>query len=395
MNARRTGTIALALVAGLMASCGAGRDGESGHQVVSRSFEGSGALLVTLVREAPDQPTVMAADARGVVVSGRRGAAISYTADGHEQWRIDPGVDAGSRVDPVALDADFVVVPVFDLPTGSGVLALERSTGRTRWEAPVAQPKAVAIGSTADGSKVVGVVERSGTVTVLRADDGAIITQITLGFGHLIGAPHLWIRDGRIVVAWAHRDAAEIRVLDERTGEIEWAWSAPGLGAAPALDRDRLIVVENTVVEPEVVRAEIRALDLATGAMQWSRPVRGGFLPTIPVAISGGRAVVVDLEGRFTAVDARTGELLWHRRTRLVQLEAEPLLTPTVAAMTTYGTGLVTVSARTGAPIRNDDPGPVQTVVTIEDSTTAADGSILLLVRRPEGEGEIWWLRGP
>lgn len=391
MNARRTGAIALALVSGLMASCGAGRGGEAG-QAVSRSFDGSGDLSVTLVREAPDQPTVMTADARGVVVFGRRGAAISYAADGREQWRIDPGVDAGSRVDPVALDADFVVVPVFDLPTGSGVLALERSTGRTRWEAPVAEPKAVAIGAMADGSKVVGVVERSGIVTVLQADDGAIITQITLGFGRLIGAPHLWIRDGRIVVAWAQRDAAEIRVLDGRTGEIQWAWSAPGLGAAPALDLDRLIVVENTVVEREVVRAEIRALDLATGAVLWSRPVRGGFLPTISVAISGGRAVVVDLDGRFTAVDARTGELVWHRRTRLVQLEAEPLLTPAVAAVTTYGTGLVAVSARTGAPIRNDNPGPVQTVVTIEDSTAAA-GSLLLLVRHRAGEGEIWWLR--
>ena len=102
--------------------------------------------------------------------------------------------------------------------------------------------------------------------------------------------------------------------------------------------------------------------------------------------------MVVDLDGRFTALDARIGKVRWQRATRMTQIEAAPLLTDAVAAMATYGTGLVALSAKTGDRIRNEVPGPVQTTVTIEGST-AADDAILLLVRHPAGEGEIWWLR--
>ncbi|HUV09571.1 MAG TPA: PQQ-binding-like beta-propeller repeat protein [Acidimicrobiia bacterium] len=384
--------VALAMVSGLATPSTVLASGAARHPSTWQPRAGVTELAVALVREAPDEPTAIAADSDGVVVVGRSGAAFAYAPDGREQWRIDPEGDVGSRLHPIALGEGLVVVPVFDPPVGSGVLALERSTGRTRWEVSVAEPRSVAVGPAPDGSTVVAVVERSGAVTLLRADDGTAVTQVPLGFGHLLGVPHVWVRDGRVIVAWAHDDAAEIRVLDGGTGEIHWAWSGPGLGAAPAVGHDRLILVENTEIDGDVVHAEARGLDLATGAVQWSTPVDGAFLPTAPVALSGGRALVVDLDGMLIALDARTGQVRWRRATRLVQIEAAPLLTRSVAAMTTYGTGLVALSARTGMPIRNQVPGPVQTVVTIEDSTAAA-GSLLLLVRHRAGEGEIWWLR--
>ncbi len=390
MSARGAFTAALAVSCGLMVSCGAG---ETDSPVAGTGWRATtDELGLAQVREAPDQPTVIGADGSGVVVFGRRGAAIAFDASGREQWRIDPGDDVGSRVDPIAMSADLIVVPVLDLSRGSGVLALERSTGRTRWQVPVPDPEAVAVGSAVDGSDLVAVVERSGTVTILRADDGTVVVQVDLGFGHLLGQPRVWIRSGRVVVSWAHDNGAEVRALDGGTGAIQWAWSGPGLGAAPAVGRDQIVVVENLEIDGHFGHAVVSSLDLASGDAQWSTPVDGAFLPTTPVALSGRDAVVVDLDGRFTALDARTGKVRWQRATRMTQIEAAPLLTDAVAAMATYGTGLVALSAKTGDRIRNEVPGPVQTTVSIEDSA-AADGAILLLVRRPAGEGEVWWLR--
>lgn len=388
---RRAVVPALVLTSGLLTSCGTARDAEAGHPVASRSSAGE--LAVRLAREAPDQPTQISADAHGVVVFGRRGAAIAYDDDGREEWRIDPGEEAGSRIDPIALSAELVVTPVLDRTHGSGLLALERSTGRTRWQAPIADPEAVAVGSVADGSDVVVVVEGSGMVTILGASDGARLVQVALGFGDLLDTPHAWIRGGRVIVGWAADNMSEVRVLEAATGAPVWSWTGPGLGTVPAVGADGVFLVENVEVDGDVVHAAVRRLDLATGAAVWSTPVDGPFVPLTPVALEEDRVVVVDVDGTLRAYDARTGTEQWHRATRLVQLEAQPLLTRRVAAMTTYGTGLVALSARTGVPIRNDVPGPVQTVVTIEGSATAPDGSILLMVRRPAGEGEVWWLR--
>lgn len=349
-------------------------------------------LVVEAVREAPDEPTAIAADARGVVVVGREGVAISYAPDGRERWRFDRGADAGSTIVPIALDAHLVVLPVFDPPASSSVLLLDRSTGATRWEVAIADPRAVAVGTGLDGSGLVAVVDRAGVVTLLAADDGTTLVQVGLGFGRLLSEPRVWVRSGRVVVGWAHGDAAELRVLDGGTGAILWAWSSPGLGAAPAVDRDQVVVVENTEIDGDVVHAAVRGLDLASGVRRWSTPVDGAFLPTTAVALAGRHAVVVDLDGRFTALDTRHGRIRWQRASRVTQIEAAPVLTPAVAAMTTHGTGLVALSAKTGDQIRNEIPGRVQTSVAIEGSA-AAGSAVLLLVRRPAGEGEVWWLR--
>ncbi len=384
--------LAIALAAGLTTACATGPSPGADDPRGSGRRSDPRALEVVAARAAPDEPTAIAADARGVVVVGRDGTAIAYAPDGVERWRVERAAGEGSTIVPVALDAELVVVPVFDPPVDSRVRLVERLTGATRWEVPVADPRAVAVGRASDGSGLVAVVDRAGVVTLLAADDGAAGVRVELGFGRLLAEPRVWIRSGRVVVGWATGDAAEVRVLDASTGTIEWTWSSPGLGAAPAVGRDQVLVVENTAIDGDVVHARVQGLDLASGAPRWSTPVDGGFLPTTPVALSGGHIVVVDLKGRFTALDVRTGRIRWQRATGIAQIEAMPLLTSSVAAVTTFGTGLVGLSAKTGERISNQVPGSVQTVVTIEGSS-AADGAILLLVRRPEGEGEVWWLR--
>jgi len=384
--------LVITVATGLASACapesplGAGDGRASGRRSDPRALE------VVAARAAPDEPTAIAADVRGVVVVGRDGSAISYAPDGVERWSVDAASGGGSTIVPIALDARFVIVPVFDPPDGSRVRLVERPTGAIRWEVPVADPRAVAVGTASDGSGLVAVVDRVGTVTLLEADDGAVRVAVELGFGRLLAEPRVWIRSGRVVVAWATGDASEVRVLDASSGAVQWVWSNAGLGAAPAVGRDRVLVAENTEIDGDVVHGAVRSLDLASGVERWSTPIDGGFLPMTSVALAGGHAVVLDFTGRFTGVDVRTGRIRWVRATGVRQFEAAPLLTRSVVATTTYGTGLVALSARTGARIRNEVPGSVQTVVTIEGSI-AAEGAILLLVRRPEGEGEVWWLR--
>lgn len=394
MRVQRRWPLALVITvaAGLASACATEAPLDSGEARAGGRRSGPRSLEVVAARAAPDEPTALAADARGVVVVGRDGSAIAYAPDGVERWKVDGASDVGSTIVPIAMDADLVVVPVFDPPVDSRVRLVERSTGATRWEAPVADPRAVGVGAQSDGAGIVAVVDRAGRVTLLEGDDGAVRVQVELGFGRLLAEPRVWVRPGRIVVFWATGDAAEVRVLDASSGAIQWAWSSAGLGAAPEVGRDQVLVVENTEIDGDVVHGAVRGLDLASGAERWSTPIDGGFLPMTPIARAGHRAVILDFTGRFTAFDVRTGRIRWVRGSRVRQIEATPLLTGAVVATTTYGTGLVALSAATGERIENEVPGVVQTAVTIEDSI-AADGAILLLVRRSKGEGELWWLR--
>ena len=354
------------------------------------------------VTEASPEPESLVADARGAVAFGRRGEGSAYDRRGNEQWRVNVAGPTGRTVESVGLGVGLVVVPVSEEAGGSRIVALDRSSGAERWTVPFTDVRAVAAGSTvagatpaestAAGSGVVAVVTATGVVSLLAATDGTLLASESLAVGALPYVPQVYVEAGVVIVAWTDDGGSRLRAIDASTGATLWGWTGALLGSAPGFTDDALIVVENTEIDGDRVHAVARRLDLASGVEQWARPVDGVFLPSTPVAVSGNLAVLVDAYGTLTGLDVGAGSLRWRRTTDLTQYEATPWIVGDVVAMTTNGTGLITLAAGTGIPVPNDLPAPVQTTVSIEGSAASA-GSLLLLVRRPAGEGELWWLR--
>lgn len=397
MSGHRGARVAIALLATALAACSAGSPGASPDR---RGDTGAGArpsssrIEPWLTRDATADPQTIAADDEGVVALGRRGDVIAYDAAGDMTWRLDAGPDTTTTRDPIALGEGIVLVLVHDTVAGTGVRALDRADGRVRWEVASPDPRAAAVGRSPGGPVVVAVVAGSGTLSLLDAADGSTRASVPLGFDDLSFEPSVQIHGGVVVVSWLHDGISELRAADLATGTTSWTRSNALLSARPAIADDLVVVVENTRIERDVFEAEVRGLDLVTGAEVWSTPVAGPFVPTLRVAVADDLAAFVDVRGRVTAIDPGTGSVRWVRATKRLQLEATPWIVRGVVAMTTYGTGLVAVAAHDGGSVDNEVPGPVQTAMTIEDST-AAGGSLLLLVRRPAGEGEIWWLGPP
>lgn len=397
MIGRRGARVAIALLVTALAACSAdtspgaspGRRGDAGIGTRSRSSR----IEPWLTRDATADPQTIAADDEGVVALGRRGDVIAYDSAGDMTWRLDAGPDTTTTRDPIALGEEIVLVLVHDTVAGTGVRALDRADGRVRWEVASPDPRAAAVGRSPGGPVVVAVVGGSGALSLLDAADGSTRALVPLGFEDLSFDPSVEIDGGVIVVSWLHDGISELRAVDLATGTTSWTLSNALLSARPAIADGLVLVVENTRIERDVFEAAVRGLELASGAEAWSTPVAGPFVPTLRVAVSDDLAAFVDVRGRVTAIEPRTGSVRWVRATRRRQLEASPWIVRDVVAMTTYGTGLVAIAADDGRSVDNEVPGPVQTAMTIEDST-AAGGSLLLLVRRPAGEGEIWWL-GP
>lgn len=396
MIGHRGTRVATALLITVLAACSI--DTSPGAWADRRDGAGSGDRASSsriepwLTRDATADPQTIAADDEGVVALGRRGDVIAYDSSGEEEWRLDAGPDTTTTRDPIALGEGIVLVLVHDAVAGTGVRALDRTGGRVRWEVASPDPRAAAVGRSPGGPVVVAVVAGSGTLSLLDAADGSTRASVPLGFEGLSFTPSVEIDGGVVVVSWLHDGIAELRAVDLSTGTTLWTRSNPLLSAQPAIADDLVLVVENTTIERDVFEAAVRGLELATGTEVWSTPVPGPFLPMLRVAASDDLAVFVDMRGRVTAIDPGTGSLRWVRATKRRQLEAALWIVGEVVVMTTYGTGLVAVAAADGQPVDNETPGPVQTAMTIEDSS-AAGGSLLLLVRRPAGEGEIWWLK--
>src|SRR4051794_30446757 len=97
----------------------------------------------------------------------------------------------------------------------------------------------------------------------------------------------------------------------------------PALGVLWALDMGA--PVSYPVVAGDAVFVSVRnpggdaygttvaALDLATGAVRWTRPIAGTYYWS-GLAYDGGRLFVLDFDGDLTALSPATGATLWNRR---------------------------------------------------------------------------------
>jgi outer membrane protein assembly factor BamB len=209
------------------------------------------------------------------------------------------------------IDDGTVVVAVIDRGAGDGggVVALDLATGAVRWRVATASP-VVNAPAIADG--IVVVAASQGEVIALELATGRERWRVDLGLG-VDGLQHaLWgaplVADG-VVYAGVQGRFAAIRLA---TGEVMWsrdpapAWPWLGSRATPAIAGDEVIAAVNRT-------AGLLGFAIGDGA---PRVITGDHTIAINAApvVVDHTIYVVNSSSDLTAIDARSGALIWSTR---------------------------------------------------------------------------------
>ncbi len=229
-----------------------------------------------------------------VVLRGPAGYLSGLDArSGRERWRVPTG-DV-----PVAGTSARVIVGVPEpgsTQTPGALRALDRRTGRTLWTA------------TFRPSELTGIRDINDvTAPIVAATESVVLTQV---------GPNPYLPPG----------VSGLVALDAATGRERWRTTLGYVGqAVPALPESATVVTLRGPLTPAAqvtaspptppARAyAVDALDVATGASRWTRPVGATEMTEQPVTTvwAGPRTAYFFADGaRLVAADARTGRLRW------------------------------------------------------------------------------------
>src|SRR5215208_4618018 len=95
----------------------------------------------------------------------------------------------------------------------------------------------------------------------------------------------------------------------------------------------------------EVYGTELVALDLASGAVLWRRPVAGTYYWSA-AAYDQGRLIVVNFDGRVTALSPATGGTLWSTKLDQSSFGTAPVAFDGHVYLTGAGSGMTVYSLR-------------------------------------------------
>lgn len=179
------------------------------------------------------------------------------------------------------------------------------------------------------GGKVFASVANSHSIVALNADNGRFCWEYrdqSIGqIGYLGHAPVPAYHDGHVIL-WNKRKSSEVVALDAETGAVQWQQPLSPLGKD--LNRGGLPLADGMVYCSEGgPNPTISALDIKTGERVWRTELgadTGEY--AIGPTVAGGRVFVStrantrrgpkpdNFRGAVTALDAKTGDILWRRR---------------------------------------------------------------------------------
>jgi len=279
-------------------------------------------------------PSSLAADRDGAVVVAGGGEIRALGRDGSTRWRVDV---AGAGFQPPALDRTTVIVGA-----AGRVVALERATGATRWEAATPDPDAPSAVALAGGVALAGT--ETGALVAFDARTGAWRWSVSHP-GSIRSAPVFdpSVPDA-VAATWHGGDDPRLRSLDLATGAVRWDAPITGSTSAAVAATGLVVVGEGD----GHYAARIVARSAGDGREVWSTPAPASFESGIAPGAGGGLVAVVDHFGTVTVVDADSGAV--RAQTEL----GEPVLHTTVlvrqgtVALTTHPGNVVVVDPHSG-----------------------------------------------
>lgn len=288
------------------------------------------------------EPLGVAADGTDVVAAALEEVRLLDGRSGTQHWRaVVPGI----RTYRPAIDGPWVAVT-----TETEVVVLDRASGRRRAAVPFPGPGPVALTRDRQGRPLVVAGSVSGTILAVDASDGSPRWSVQYP-GAVTVAPR---SDGDVVVAaWEAGKTTTARALDTGSGALRWEVGVGEIAAAPVLAGGVVVVAGGDTVHTGTARA----LDPATGQERWRVPLAGFFDDAIESAADDHTCYLVDGLGTVTALDLRSGAVLWQRATGRSVVGRRAVLTATSVVFPTFADELVVLDRETGA-VRSADLQP-------------------------------------
>jgi len=252
--------------------------------------------------------------------------------------------------------------------------------------------------ASADG--VVYAADRKGIVKAVNADDGKEVWSINLAekSGWMSRTPALL--SGGVTVAGGHvyigSEKAQVYALNASDGSVAWQTRVAG----EALSRP---VVSDGMVLVHTANGQLQALNETDGAVKWTvnldmpaLSLRGESAP----ATAFGAAIVGGDNGRVSAVLMQQGQMIWQQRIsqatgpteidRLSDVDTTPVIVNGVVYALAYNGNLTAMDLRSGQVMWKRELGSVNDFVVDGNRIYLVDQNDRLLALSTEGGVTLW-----
>ena len=247
---------------------------------------------------------------------------------------------------------------------------------------------------------VVYAADRKGTVKALNADDGKEVWSVNLAEkdGWFSRKPALL--SGGLTVAGGHvyvgSEKAQVYALDAGDGAVVWKTTAAGEVLSRPTVSDGLVLVHTS-------NGQLQALDENSGVVKWTvnldmpaLSLRGESAP----AVAYGAAIVGGDNGRVSAVLMQQGQMIWQQRIsqatgsteidRLSDVDTTPVIVNGVVYALAYNGNLTALDLRSGQIMWKRELGSVNDFVVDGDHIYIVDQNDRLLALTTDGGVTLW-----
>ena len=247
---------------------------------------------------------------------------------------------------------------------------------------------------------VVYAADRKGTVKAVNADDGKEVWSVNLAEkdGWFSRKPALL--SGGLTIAGGHvyvgSEKAQVYALDAGTGAIVWQTTAAGEVLSRPTASDGLVLVHTS-------NGQLQALDENSGVVKWTvnldmpaLSLRGESAP----AVAFGAAIVGGDNGRVSAVLMQQGQLIWQQRIsqatgtteidRLSDVDTTPVIVNGVVYALAYNGNLTALDLRSGQIMWKRELGSVNDFIVDGNRIYLVDQNDRLLALTTDGGVTLW-----
>lgn len=247
---------------------------------------------------------------------------------------------------------------------------------------------------------VVYAADRKGTVKAVNADDGKEVWSVNLAEKDGWFSRKAALLSGGLTVSGGHvyvgSEKAQVYALDAGDGSIVWQTTAAGEVLSRPTASDGLVLVHTS-------NGQLQALDENSGVVKWTvnldmpaLSLRGESAP----AVAYGAAIVGGDNGRVSAVLMQQGQLIWQQRIsqatgtteidRLSDVDTTPVIVNGVVYALAYNGNLTALDLRSGQIMWKRELGSVNDFIVDGNRIYIVDQNDRILALTTDGGVTLW-----
>ncbi|MCK7451113.1 outer membrane protein assembly factor BamB [Enterobacter chengduensis] len=247
---------------------------------------------------------------------------------------------------------------------------------------------------------VVYAADRKGIVKAVNADDGKEVWSVNLAEKDGWFSRKSALLSGGLTVAGGHvyvgSEKAQVYALNSSDGSIAWQTTVAGESLSRPVVSDGLVLIHTS-------NGQLQALNEADGLVKWTvnldmpaLSLRGESAP----ATAFGAAIVGGDNGRVSAVLMQQGQMIWQQRIsqatgsteidRLSDVDTTPVIVNGVVYALAYNGNLTALDLRSGQIMWKRELGSVNDFVVEGNRIYMVDQNDRLLALSTEGGVTLW-----